>query len=185
MARNLYDLGDRAPDPSGAWLHDTQESRTRIVPVGIILVALLMAGVAILLFKDILPAPGGTSSAAGPMTISERFATCDDLTGGACVLSADSYAYKGRRYRVADISVPSQTDAQCPAEAELAQQGRAALAAMMNGGAFDARPDPVDPDPSAKLLVRDGVSLGQLMILKGHAQPWSPKPINWCAGEDN
>lgn len=183
MARNLYDLGDRTPDPSGSWLHDTQESRTRIVPVGIIIVALLIAGVAILLFKDILPAPGGTG-VAGPMTISERFSICDDMTGEACILSAGSYAYKGQRYRVADISVPGQTDAKCPAEAELAQQGRTALAAMMNGGAFDARPDPVDPDPSARLLVRDGVSLGQLMILKGHAQPWSPKPINWCAGEE-
>lgn len=182
MARNLYDLGDRTPDPSGAWLHDKQESRTRIVPVGIILVALLIAGGAILLFKDMLPAPEH-AEVVGPTTISERFESCDDLTGDACILSADSYAYKGQRYRVADISVPSQADAKCPAEAELAQQGRTALAAMINGGAFDARPDPVDPDPSARLLVRDGVSLGQLMILKGHARPWSPKPINWCLGE--
>ena len=182
MAHNLYDLGDRAPNASGAWLHDTQDGRNHILPAGIILLTLLIAVGAILLLKDIWHTPND-AKVSGSITISEPFESCDDLTGDACILSADSYAYKGQRYHLADIAVPSLADAQCPAEAELAQQGRTALAAMINGGAFDAQPDPIDPDPSARLLVRDGVSIGQLMILKGHARPWSPKPIDWCAGQ--
>ena len=181
MAHNLYEPGDRAFDPSGAWLHDRQDGPATIVAGGIILVALVIAAAAILLFKDLMPAADHGAVAARP-TISEQFGLCDDLTGAACVLSADSYAYKGHYYRLADISVPSQIGAKCPDEAERAQQGRIALAAMMNGGAFEARRDPIDPDPAARVLVRDGVSIGQLMILKGHARPWSPKPIHWCAG---
>ena len=85
---------------------------------------------------------------------------------------------RGRRRGEAELEVRIGE-----AEAERAQEGRIALAAMMNGGAFEARPDPIDPDPAARVLVRDGVSIGQLMILKGHARPWSPKPIHWCAGQ--
>ena len=150
MAHNLYEPGDRAFDPSGAWLHDRQDGPATIVAGGIILVALVIAAAAILLFKDLMPAADHGAVAARP-TISEQFGLCDDLTGAACVLSADSYAYKGHYYRLADISVPSQIGAKCPAEAERAQEGRIALAAMMNGGAFEARPDPIDPDPAARV----------------------------------
>ncbi|RYM07793.1 nuclease [Sphingobium cupriresistens] len=183
MARNLYDVGDRHPDESGAWLNEKQETRTRVVPIGLLLVALALAIAVALLLAKILPAHGEPMNAdAAPMTITDQFALCDDAKGDACVLSASTYAWRGRHYHIADIHVPSATDARCPAEADRAQRGRAALAAMLNGGAFEARPDTADPDPSARLLLRDGVSIGQLMILKGHAKAWSRTPINWCAG---
>lgn len=180
MARNLYDVGDLHPDESSAWLNDKQERAARVVPIGMMLVALAIAGVAVFSFKTVLPAPGATTSAAEPTSISQRFALCDDSKGDACVLSADSYAWRGDRYHLSDISVPSQAQPRCPQEATRAQSGRAALARMMNGGAFEARPDSADADRSARILTRDGVSIGQLMILKGHAQPWSRTPIDWC-----
>ena len=43
MAHNLYEPGDRAFDPSGAWLHDRQDGPATIVAGGIILVALVIA----------------------------------------------------------------------------------------------------------------------------------------------
>jgi len=183
MARNLYDVGDRHPDDAGAWLNDRQEQRTRIVPLGLLLIALGIAGAAALLLAKILPAPGeAANQAATPMTINDRFALCDDAKGDACILSANAYAWRGRRYHLADVSVPSEANARCPAEADRAKKGRAALAAMLNGGAFEAQPDSADTDPSAQLLMRDGVSIGQLMILKGHARLWSRDPIDWCTG---
>jgi hypothetical protein len=183
MARNLYDVGDRHPDESGAWLNDKQEQKARVVPIGLLLGALAIAGAIALLLAKILPAPDDTAKqVAAPTSINEPFALCDDVRGDACILSANAYAWRGTRYHLADISVPSGTAPRCPAEAERAQKGRAALAAMVNGGAFEARPDAADPDPAARLLLRDGVSIGQLMILKGHAKPWSRTPIDWCAG---
>ncbi|MDI1297041.1 MAG: nuclease [bacterium] len=181
MAHNLYDMGDRHPDQSGSWLNDKQESRSRVLPVGLLIMALMIGGFGILLFKDILPAPGSQPAADGPMTISDSFSACDDPAGQACVLSPDSYAYHGRRYHLADISTPSPTNPLCPAEAARADKARAALVSMMNGGSFEARADPADADPSARILTRDGVSLGSLMILKDYAKPWSAKPIDWCA----
>ena len=38
-----------------------------------------------------------------------------------------------------------------------------------------------EADPAARRLTRDEVSLGEIMILKGHASLWSAAPIDWCA----
>ncbi|MFY9351238.1 MAG: nuclease [Sphingobium sp.] len=179
MARNLYDLGDQCPDPNGAWLNEREEGRSRIVPMGMLVVALAGAGLAVVLLKDSLPDPNGP--AVEPTSISDRFALCDDPQGDACVLSGDAYAWRGKRYHVADMKAPDAADPGCAQEAERAAAARIALAAMMNGGAFEARRDPADADPSARLLLRDGVSIGQLMILKGHARPWSDTAPDWCA----
>lgn len=180
MARNLYDLGDRTPDQHGAGVDDDAEDRSRIVPVGMVLLALLVAGVAIFLFRTAMPSAASTLHSQDAATsITAEFALCDDPNGQACVLSPDSYAYAGQRYHLSDIRGPSLTGAPC--EAQRAQQGRIALAAMLNGGTFAALPDSADSDRSARLLVRDGVSLGQLMVLKHHARTWSRGPINWCA----
>lgn len=183
MARNLYDVGDRTPDETGSWLNEKQEKRARLIPVGMLLLALALAAGGAMLLLQILPGTNESSRpVATPTTISEEFALCDDSKGDACVLGADAYAWRGRRYHLADISVPGEIDPRCPQEAALAHRGRAVLLAMMNGGAFDAMPDSADTDPSARILLRDGVSIGQLMILKGHARPWSRQPIDWCKG---
>ncbi len=113
--------------------------------------------------------------------IADQFALCDDPKGHACVLTADSYAWRGHLYHLTGISVPSLTSPRCTQEADLARRSRTTLAAMMNGGSFDARPDPADRDPDARLLTRDGVSLGTLMILKGQAKEATSQPVDWCS----
>lgn len=183
MARNLYDLGDRTPALHGDGADDDAENRSPIVPVGMVLLAFVVAGLAIYLFRTAMPSANSQARRVDAATsITAEFALCDDPRGEACVLSPDSYAYAGRRYHLADIRVPSQTGAPC--EARQAQQGRVALAVMLNGGAFQALPDSADNDRSARLLIRDGVSLGQLMILKHHARPWSRDAVDWCADRD-
>ncbi|WHO39635.1 nuclease [Sphingobium sp. AP49] len=185
MAQSLYEMGDQSPGRKDAWLNDMDERRTGILPLRMLLVALLLGAVLLLTVRNVLP--GGDASAAqpaidAPTTISTRFAACDEMDGQACILSADSYAYQGRRYHLADISAPHVEGARCPAEADQARRGRTALQAMLNGGPFEARADTADTDPGARLLMRDGVSLGQLMILKGYARPWSNTPLDWCTG---
>lgn len=181
MARNLYEMGDRSPDQTADWLHEQQEQRARIVPVGLVLLALALAGVGMAIFRTVAPAPAAAPPLDSPTVIVESFAVCDSPSDRPCVLSPASYAYRGRIYHLSDIAVPSLTAPHCPAEADRARAARIALARLMNGGSFNAHPDATDPDRSARILSRDGVSLGGLMILKGHARPWSAKPIDWCA----
>jgi endonuclease YncB( thermonuclease family) len=180
MARNLYDIGDALPDDDRRWLNETQERRARIVPMGALILCLLIGAAAFLLLRTALPGEGRRDPAT-PDSISDSFALCDDPAGAACVLSADSYAWRGIRYSLPDIRVPS-SDGACPQEVERASRARAALAALMNGGRFEALPAP-DKGRSARILTRDGVSLAELMILKGHARPASDGPVDWCRNE--
>ncbi|WP_375188323.1 nuclease [Sphingobium yanoikuyae] len=183
MAYSLHDIGDEDRDRSDHWLNDKKDQRRAIVPLRLILIALLMGTLLLVLMRHVLPASTTASvpSVDAPATISTRFAACDDLDGQACVLATDAYAYQGRRYHLADISAPRLEGAACPQEAALARAGRTALQGMLNGGSFEAHADPADSDPTARILLRDGVSLGQLLILKRYARPWSAKPIDWCA----
>lgn len=181
MARNLYDVGDRTPDDADSWLNEKQERRAKLVPIGMVAAALALAIGGTMLVMQVMPDTGRPADAsATAASISDEFALCDDAKGAACVLSADAYAWRGKRYHLADIQAPSEIDPRCQQEAALARKGRSALFAMMNGGAFQALPDSADTDPSARILLRDGVSIGQLMILKGHAKPWSRQPVDWC-----
>ncbi len=183
MAYSLHDIGDEDRDRSGHWLNEKQDERRAIMPLRLILIALLMGALLLVLLRHVLPATSApaTPAAEAAATISVRFAACDDLDGQACVLATDAYAYQGRRYHLADISAPRLEGAACPQEATLARAGRTALQGMLNGGSFEAHADPADSDPTARILLRDGVSLGQLLILKRYARPWSAKPIDWCA----
>jgi len=183
MARNLYDVGDRSPNQKLDWLSEKQERSVQVMPLGIVMVALAIGALAIVIIRNVLPAPVSDTQVPQSTSINMHFSLCDDVNGQACVLGPGAYAYQGRSYHLSDVSVPSLAGAQCPVEAERAQAGRLALLAMLNGGAFDAHPDEADADPSARMLVRDGVSLGELMILKNYAQPWSGTPVDWCAKE--
>ena len=180
MARNLYDVGDARSSTSDKWLNERDERRARIVPRGALLLVLALGGTGALLFRDMLPDPSA-SKAASSITIIDSFGICDDPAGRACVLTPGRYAYRGRSYRIADVTAPDPARPACAQEAEMAQSGRVALLALMNGGAFEARPVP--HDSGARLLVRDGVSLGSILVLKGHARPAGARTVDWCATE--
>lgn len=189
MARNLYDVGDNRPSQSGKFLRESSEAQPGSMPWGMLLIALVVAGLAIggivasLSGMEMRAGDNATDPAApSTFTISDRFSLCDDQAGDACVLSPSTYSWRGHVYHVSDIVTPGIFDTRCPAEAALATQGRRAFAAMLNGGSFEARPDAADSDPFARLLIRDGVSLGELMVTKGYAKPWTKDAVDWCQG---
>jgi endonuclease YncB( thermonuclease family) len=181
MARNLYEMGDLRPDEDRSWLNETQERRAKIVPAGLLVLFVTIGLIALMLVKTALP-DDGAPEAATVDSISDNFALCDDPRGAACVLSGSSYAWRGTLYRLPDIIVP-RPDGACAAEMARAGRARAALAMLMNGGAFEALPAP-GKVRSARILTRDGVSLSQIMILKGHARPAADGAVNWCDGAD-
>ncbi len=187
MARNLYDVGDSRPSQSGKFLRESSEAQPGSVPWAMLIVALGVGGLAIAAIAFSLSgveigAGGNAADPAAPstFTISDRFSLCDDEDGQACVLSPSTYSWRGKVYHVSDIVTPGIFDAHCPEEADLAARGRHALAGMLNGGDFEARPDAADSDPQARILVRDGVSLGELMVMKGYAKPWTKDAVDWC-----
>ncbi|MFZ2996944.1 nuclease [Sphingobium sp.] len=184
MADTLHEQGDRNIHRGNEW-HIPREGSSRILPQGLLLIALVIGVGAVLLVGPTLTGSGGVTQASAPMTISDAFTVCGDTGGNAdghaCVLSADTYVWRGQRYHVADMRAPTPEDAHCDAEKTAALAGRDGLLTMLNGGTVEVWPGPADADPAARLLIRDGVSLGQLMILKGYGRTPTAEPTDACA----
>lgn len=183
MVGTLHEPGDRSTQRGNEW-HIPREGSTRILPQGLVLLSLVVGVGAVLLLGPTLTGTNGVTQASAPMTISDAFTLCNDTSGNAdghaCVLSADTYVWRGQRYHIADLRAPMPDDARCDAEKVAALAGRDGLVTMLNGGTVDVWPGPADADPTARLLIRDGVSLGQLMILKGYGRTPTAEPTDLC-----
>lgn len=184
MAYGLYDIDDRKAGRFN--LHEAgQEKRQGALPLTALFMALLGGAAAILavgpqlLWSQPQSQHGGDF---GGIVINTSFDACSgSARAAACVLSPREFSYGNRTYHLSDIRTPDGQFPACDAEQQLAGKAQRTFIGILNGGAFESLPDPSDSDPAARILMRDGVSIGQIMIAKGVAQPWAPKPYNWCA----
>lgn len=180
MARGLYDVDDRR---SGRFnMHDVgPEQRRRDFPLKALVLAFLGGTAAILAVGPQLSwVQAASTPSHGGMAISATFNPCGKDKASACVLSGRDFSYADKHYHLADVRVPDGQFPACDAELQLAGRAEKTFMSILNGGSFDMLPDPTDSDPNARILMRDGVSFGQIMIAKGVAQPWAPQPYNWC-----
>ncbi|SCW52644.1 hypothetical protein SAMN02927924_01058 [Sphingobium faniae] len=185
MAQGLYDIDDRK---AGRFtLHEgDREKRRSGLPLTALLLALLGGAAAILAIGPQLlwaqPDSRHGSRGFGGIVINTTFDMCGSgKRGAACVMSPREFSYGNTTYYLSDIRAPDGQYPVCDAEAQLAGKAQRTFIGILNGGAFESLPDPADSDPAARILMRDGVSIGQIMIAKGVAQPWAPQRYNWCA----
>ncbi|BAV65393.1 hypothetical protein [Sphingobium cloacae] len=186
MAQGLYDIDDRQagrfnPHEAG------REKRKGGLPLTALFLALLGGAAAILAIGPQLlwsqpESHQGGSGFGGGLVINATFDACSsEARAAACVVSPREFSYGSTTYHLSDIRTPDAQFPACDAEAQLAGKATRTFIGILNGGAFESLPDPTDSDPAARILMRDGVSIGQIMIAKGVAQPWAPQPYNWCA----
>jgi endonuclease YncB( thermonuclease family) len=74
--------------------------------------------------------------ATTPERIDEQFTRCGRGRGHACVIDGDTFKLGQRKVRIIGIDTP-EVDAQCPAEAHLAEVATAALQRLLNQGPFE------------------------------------------------
>ncbi|WP_264595370.1 thermonuclease family protein [Sphingobium sp. B12D2B] len=91
----------------------------------------------------------------------------------------------GEKIRVADIDAPETHPPRCAAEADLGKRATRRLADLVNAGPFEARlaSDGRDVDRygrKLRVLVRDGQSLGGVMVGEGLARSWTGRREPWC-----
>ncbi|WP_257539127.1 nuclease [Sphingobium sp. CFD-1] len=184
MAYGLYDIDDRKAGHFN--LHEAgQEKRQSGFPLTALILALLGGAAAILaigpqlLWSQPESKHGGN---LGGIVINSTFNACSGAArAAACVVSPREFSYGNTTYHLSDIRTPDGEFPACDVEAQLAGKATRTFIGILNGGAFESLPDPTDSNPTARILMRDGVSIGQIMIAKGVAQPWAPQPYNWCA----
>jgi endonuclease YncB( thermonuclease family) len=120
-----------------------------------------------------------STEARGPFTL------CAEHFQAECGVDGDTIRYQGRRIRVADIDAPEIHDPRCASELALGQRATARLFALVNDGPFEiASSGSRDTDRygrDLRILVRNGRSLGAMLVDEGLARRWDGARHPWCA----
>ena len=150
------------------------------------LAAAMLAGVWLVGDGGISQAPG--SRAVGRPHIAShadaRFALCDGPARRTCVVDGDTFWLDRQKIRIADIDAPEISSPRCPAEKRRGEIARDRLVELLHGGTFGLVAGERDHDRYGRLLrivVRDGRSLGGMLVEEGLARRWGEPHRDWCA----
>ncbi len=101
-----------------------------------------------------------------------------------CVVDGANFIYRGAKIRLADIYVPATKEAKCDRERLLGGDAKEALRILLNAGDFElATWKPIDEDQygrKLRVVIRDGRSIGDAMVARGLARPWTGRREPWC-----
>ncbi|MES2699178.1 MAG: thermonuclease family protein [Pseudomonadota bacterium] len=122
----------------------------------------------------------GTAQAA---EASYDFAVCG-MVRRTCVVDGDTFWLEGVKVRVADIDTPEISEPRCDAEYALGIRARDRFTELLNEGPFTLAPvgtrDEDQYGRKLRVVVRDGVSLGDLLVGEGLARTWTGRREPWC-----
>lgn len=101
-----------------------------------------------------------------------------------CVVDGDTLWSHGVKIRIADIDTPEISQPGCAAEKALGEEATIRLIELVNGGPFQMQAWPGrDEDKygrKLRVLVRDGRSLGNILVSEGLARTWTGRRQPWC-----
>lgn len=112
------------------------------------------------------------------------FGKCAEKYRGSCVVDGDTLWINGTKIRVADIDAPEISEPKCASELALGNRATRRLIELVNQGPFELHAWPGrDEDRygrKLRVLVRDGKSLGDILVSEGLARTWSGRRQPWC-----
>lgn len=101
-----------------------------------------------------------------------------------CVVDGDTIWSGGVKIRIADIDAPEVSTPRCAAEKALGNRATARLLELVNAGPFQMQAwqgrDEDKYGRKLRVLVRDGRSIGDMLVSEGLARTWSGKRQPWC-----
>lgn len=118
----------------------------------------------------------------GP-TYQASFGFCHEGGGQNCVVDGDTFWVNGEKIRVMDIDAPETHPPRCPSEAELGDRATRRLQELLNAGPFQMETGDRDTDQydrKLRVVVRDGESIGEMLVDEGLARRWSGSRQPWC-----
>ncbi|MEX1179467.1 MAG: hypothetical protein WEB63_01450, partial [Cucumibacter sp.] len=129
---------------------------------------------------------GGLIFPPPPVTIlaDAQFEICQTAVRINCVIDGATLWYGGSEFRVADVDAPRVSNPQCASEAELGRRATARLLELVNAGPFEIAPSGGRGEDqygrTLRVLMRDGQSLGGILIDEGLAEPSTGFRRYWC-----
>nr|WP_244658907.1 thermonuclease family protein [Ciceribacter thiooxidans] len=114
---------------------------------------------------------------------SETFQRCGIIKRN-CIVDGDTLYVAGEKIRVADIDTPEISEPKCTSEKTLGERATARLTQLVNAGPFELRAwqnrDEDKYGRKLRVLVRNGRSLGDILVAEGLARTWSGRREPWC-----
>jgi endonuclease YncB( thermonuclease family) len=132
---------------------------------------------------------GGVQSVNSPMgqspiTADHKFTFCGGLSQRYCVVDGDTIRFAGIKIRVADIDTPEIHDYKCEQELERGLRAKSRLLELVNEGPFKiiftGGDDANQYGRKLRRLMRNGLSLGELLIDEGLARRYAGGRRSWC-----
>lgn len=112
------------------------------------------------------------------------FARCVGAVRTHCVVDGDTLWHEGIKIRIADIDTPEISEPKCASEKALGERATARLIELINAGPFEMRSwqgrDEDKYGRKLRVLVRNGLSIGDVMVSEGLAHTWSGRKEPWC-----
>ena len=108
---------------------------------------------------------------------------CTSGSDTNCVIDGDTVRFSGMTVRIADIDTPETRDFGCQSEKARGDEATRRMRELLNAGPFEVRGYPRDEDVygrKLRILVRDGVSIGQMLVAEGLARTWDGSRHPWC-----
>ncbi|THK37643.1 thermonuclease family protein [Ensifer sp. MPMI2T] len=140
------------------------------------LIAVLGVAAALAFVYTDFSLPGSTAQASS-------FARCGIIKRD-CVVDGDTLYVASEKIRVADIDTPEISEPKCASEKALGERATERFIELVNLGPFELRAwEGRDEDQygrKLRVLVRDGRSLGDLLVEEGLARTWSGRREPWC-----
>jgi micrococcal nuclease len=102
-----------------------------------------------------------------------------------CVVDGDTFTLAGATIRISDIDAPETHPPRCAYEADLGDRATRRLSALLSSGRFRLVRDGRDIDRygrKLRVVIRDGRSVGRMLVAEGLARPWTGKRRPWCDG---
>lgn len=123
-------------------------------------------------------------------TSGRYFPVCgiDIATRENCVIDGDTFYFRGTTIRISDIDAPETHPPRCAHEADLGDRATRRLSQLLSAGAFQLARADRDVDKygrQLRVLIRDGHSIGKILVTEGLARTWSGKRRPWCDGNDS
>lgn len=124
------------------------------------------------------------SSVQTPPAIFTTYSNCNGQAKQFCVVDGDTLRFEGVKVRISDIDTPEVFSPKCRFEADLGEKATLRLQALLNAGPVSlARSGSRDEDQygrKLRVVMRDGQSLGAILVAEGLARRWDGARHSWC-----
>jgi micrococcal nuclease len=114
---------------------------------------------------------------------------CSSSIRRNCVVDGDTFYTAKNKIRIADIDAPETHPPRCALEADLGDRATTRLSELLSAGSFELVRADRDEDRHGRklrIIIRNGRSIGDMLVSEGLARKWTGKRRPWCgASEDS